>query len=112
MLSVYGAFLIGYVRKKSFQTKEIFDKMKNRPILIEVTGTLEEKYREPTIEFYVYKKIYGEFLNIPLYYTDSDNQNWTEQYYGNPTKMPGSITFHIFQLSRTTRIFLKPRTKP
>ena len=26
--------------------KEIFDKMKNRPMLIEVTGTLEEKYRE------------------------------------------------------------------
>ena len=46
MLSVYGAFLIVYDRKKSFQMKEIFDKMKNRPMLIEVTGTLEEKYRE------------------------------------------------------------------
>ena len=47
MLSVYGAFfLIGYDRKKFCQTKEIFYKMKNRPMLIEVTGTLEEKYRE------------------------------------------------------------------
>ena len=32
--------------------------------MIEVTGTLEDKYREPTIEFYLYKKIDGEFLNI------------------------------------------------
>ena len=53
MLSVYGLFLIGYDRKKFCQTKEIFDKMKNRPMLIEVTGTLEEKYPEPTIEFYL-----------------------------------------------------------
>lgn len=53
MLSVYGAFLIGYDRKKFCQTKEIFYKMKNRPMLIEVTGTLEEKYPEPTIEFYL-----------------------------------------------------------
>ena len=59
---------------------------KHTEYMIEVTGTLEEKYREPTIEFYLYKKIDGEFLNIPLYYTDSDNQNWTEQ---------SSLLYHI-----------------